>query len=81
MCLAVQNNGTTAGTDVVQATCNGATGQRWLLRLISGDIFELLPQTGTNLCLDISGRSTSNGGDAIQWTCNAQTNQRFRIGP
>jgi hypothetical protein len=79
--MAVQNNDPAAGADVVQSTCDGAAGQRWLLRLISGDIFELLPQTGSNLCLDVSGRSTANGADVIQWTCNSQPNQRFRIAP
>ena len=81
MCLAVQNDATTAGADVVQLTCSGSAGQRWLVRSAGTGVFQMLPQTGTNLCLDVSGASTAAGGDLIQWTCHSGANQRFRIEP
>lgn len=83
LCLTVSGNSATNGADVVQATCNSGSGQRWLVRPVSGmsGVFELLAQTGTSRCLDVTAASTAAGADIVQWGCNGGANQRFRLTP
>jgi glucose/arabinose dehydrogenase len=83
LCLGVQNNSSTSGADVLQLTCNAGTGQRWLVRAVTGQagVFELLAQTASNRCLSVSGGGTGAGADIIQSSCNSAAYQRFRITP
>ena len=83
LCLGVVGNSATNGTDVVQLTCNASSGQRWLVRPVSGQsgVFELLAQTGSERCLDVFGGNTAAGTDIVQWACLGGANQRFRIMP
>jgi glucose/arabinose dehydrogenase len=83
LCMGVVSNSASNGADVVQLTCNSGSGQRWLVRPVSGQsgVYELLAQTGTERCLHVSGGSTSAGADIVQSACNGGANQRFRITP
>jgi hypothetical protein len=81
--MAVVGNSSANGADVVQLTCNASSGQRWLVRPVTGQagVFELLAQTGTNRCLSVSGSSTAAGADIVQDACSGAASQRFRITP
>lgn len=83
LCMGVLGNSSASGADVVQLTCNAGSGQRWLVRPVSGQpgVFELLAQTGSERCLHVSGGSTAAGADIVQSTCNGGANQRFRVTP
>jgi len=83
LCMSVAGNSTADGADVVQLTCTATTGQRWLVRAVSGQsgVYELLAQTGSSRCLDVSGVGVPEGTDVIQWACNGGANQRFFITP
>jgi cytochrome c len=83
LCMGVQGNSSSNGADVVQLTCNAGSGQRWLVRPVSGQagVFELLAQTGSERCLHVSGASTTAGADIVQSACIGAAHQRFRVTP
>jgi hypothetical protein len=75
LCLGASGNGTSAGTAVLTASCNGTTGQQWNLNS-NGTVTGV--QSG--LCLDVTGASTANGALVELWTCNGRTNQQWTLG-
>jgi hypothetical protein len=72
-CLATRDNGTTDGTPVVIATCDGSTAQRWTVA--AGNTLRI-----NGKCLDVTGRGTADGALVELWTCNGGTNQQWTVG-
>jgi hypothetical protein len=75
-CLDVNNNSTTAGTQVQIWDCNSGANQTWT-RTPAG---ELTVYSGDTMrCLDANGQGTTPGTKVIIWTCNGQTNQQWTV--
>jgi hypothetical protein len=75
-CLDVNNNTTTAGTQLQIWDCNGGANQTWT-RTGAG---ELTVYDGGNLrCADANGQGTTPGTKVIIWNCNGQTNQQWTV--
>jgi hypothetical protein len=72
LCLSV-----TAGGDVVQDVCGGAT-TAWTIREV-GIGHYALEHTGTGACLDVAGGSTAVGANVARWTCNDLAPQIWRF--
>ena len=84
--LAVQDAGTTAGTNIQVSTGDGADAQKWTLTpatkvdRFDGKVFYLSPKhAGTNKVLDLVGNGNSNG-TKVQLYNKAETEiQRWRF--
>ncbi|MFD8085967.1 RICIN domain-containing protein [Kitasatospora sp. NPDC059722] len=70
-CLQIADSRTDNGAPVVQATCNGAPGQRWNI----SDGFAVNVNSGK--CLEVPGWSKTQGTAIGQWDCNGGDNQRW----
>ncbi len=81
-CLDDPNSSTTAGTQLIQWSCNGGTNQNWTFTPVSGTSASYTIANGASgQCVDVNGRSTADNALVIQWTCNGQTNQQFTLVP
>ncbi|EWM10406.1 ricin-type beta-trefoil lectin domain protein [Kutzneria sp. 744] len=75
-CLDVNNNSTTAGTQLQIWDCNSGTNQTWThtaagaLTVYSGDSMR---------CIDANGQGTTPGTKVIIWNCNGQVNQQWTV--
>ena len=78
LCVDDPNSSTTAGVQLIQYTCHGASNQNWTFTPVSGSSAYTITSFA-GLCVDISGRSTASGAQVIQYTCNGQTNQEFNL--
>ena len=78
-CLDDPNSSTSAGTQLVQFSCNGGTNQSWTFTPISSTSNSYTIKSAAGLCVDVSGRSTADNAQVIQWSCNSQTNQEFTL--
>ncbi|NUP48249.1 MAG: hypothetical protein HOW97_13195 [Catenulispora sp.] len=79
-CADDPNSSTTAGTQLIQYSCNGGTNQNWTFTPVSGTTATYTVTNGASgLCVDVSGRSTADNAQIIQWSCNGQTNQEFTL--
>jgi hypothetical protein len=78
LCMDDPNSSTTAGVQLIQYTCHGASNQNWTFTPVSGSSAYTITSFA-GLCVDISGRSTANGAQVIQYTCNGQTNQQYNL--
>ncbi|HTI27960.1 MAG TPA: arabinofuranosidase catalytic domain-containing protein [Kutzneria sp.] len=75
-CLDVNNNSTTAGTQVQIWDCNSGANQTWT-RSPAG---ELTVYSGDSMrCLDANAQGTTPGTKVIIWNCNGQTNQQWTV--
>lgn len=75
-CLSVSRSGN--DSVIVQARCDNAADQQWMLRP-NGNGYALVVQS-TGGCLDIEGASTLAGAAASQWgNCHNGANQRFLL--
>jgi len=81
LCADDPNSSTTAGTQLIQFTCNAGSNQNWTFTPVSGTTSTYTITSFAGLCTDISGRSTADNAQVIQWTCNGQTNQQFNLVP
>jgi outer membrane protein assembly factor BamB len=78
-CLVPAGLSTTAGTDIVQEPCTGASSQNWSV-VPFGSGYHVVSQL-SNQCLNIAGASTSRGAHLIQWNCQtaAHTNDQWKV--
>ena len=76
--LTAENNGSSAGTNVVLAVDNGWNGQRWFIHDYQDGTFLLMPKSNTDVALDVAGGASSAAGTNIQlWNRNGGAGQRF----
>jgi GH43 family beta-xylosidase len=80
-CLDDPNSSTTAGTQLIQYPCNGASNQSWTFTPVAGTSATYTVRSVASLCIDVSGRSTADNAKVIQYTCNNQTNQQYTLTP
>ncbi|NUR27542.1 MAG: family 43 glycosylhydrolase [Catenulispora sp.] len=71
---------TTAGTQLIQYSCNTGTNQNWTFAPVSGtSATYTITNAASGMCIDVSGRSTADNAQVIQWSCNGQSNQQFTV--
>jgi hypothetical protein len=80
-CMDDPYSSTTAGTQLIDYSCNGGSNQGWTFTPVSGTTASYTITSFASLCVDISGRSTADNAKVIQYTCNSQTNQQFTLVP
>jgi hypothetical protein len=73
-CLDVAGAGTGEGARVQQYSCNGGANQRWQLRAVEGDRWEIVG-TASNRCLQTSG--DGEGAGATLGSCAGTPRQRW----
>jgi hypothetical protein len=73
-CLDVDGQNTGDGARVQQHTCNGGGNQRWQLRAVEGDRWEIVG-TASNRCLQTGGDGA--GAGATLGTCAGMPRQRW----
>jgi poly(beta-D-mannuronate) lyase len=76
-CVDVDGQSTLSGANVLQWGCDGRASQKWVLRDLGSDSYEVKSFAG--LCLDVSGASLLDGGNVIQWTCKQSNNQKWQL--
>lgn len=81
LCMDDPNSSTSAGTQLIQWSCNTGNNQNWSFTPVSGTTASYTITSVANLCVDVSGRSTADNAQVIQYTCNGQTNQEFTLQP
>jgi len=75
-CLDVNNNSTTAGTQVQIWDCNSGANQTWT-RTAAG---ALSVYSGSDMrCADANAQGTTPGTKVIIWNCNGQANQQWTV--
>lgn len=80
--LQVENDSSSAGANVIQATGTGSTGQRWILEQNSSTgYYRLHPATDMTggISLDVANGSSANGTNIQIYTNNGQSAQNFAI--
>lgn len=77
-CMTIAGAGLANGAQVQQASCSGASNQRFALTDVGGGRFTLVAQNSSR-CVDVAGASTANGANVAQWGCSSATNQRFTL--
>jgi non-reducing end alpha-L-arabinofuranosidase len=78
LCLDDYNFATTAGSPVVQWTCNGLTVQQWNI-VPTADGYVTIVNVNSGLCLDDTDWKTAAGSAIQQWTCNGLPVQQWRL--
>lgn len=77
--LDVYNNGTENNTQVQQSHYNGDENQRFKLKRIISDVYEIVPLHANNMRLDVYNGNTTNETPVNIYTSNSGDAQRFRI--
>jgi hypothetical protein len=80
-CIGPNNNGTTAGTQMVVQDCNGSFNQAWMTseQGAGSGKFAYINAAAPGMCLDVSGNSSANGARLQLWNCNGGSNQIFQV--
>ncbi|MFD8972639.1 M4 family metallopeptidase [Streptomyces sp. NPDC059593] len=74
------NSSTTAGTQLITYSPNGAANQKWVFTQQADGSYQIV-NGYSNLCMDVSGGSVTVGAGVIQWTCTGASNQRWTVTP
>jgi len=74
--LTVSDNGTAEGTQIIQSTYQGATGQLWNVTSLGNGQYKIIG-AGSGESLDINRISTADGAKLQIWPYNGGDNQRF----
>ncbi|HLL65752.1 MAG TPA: RICIN domain-containing protein [Micromonosporaceae bacterium] len=80
-CLTPLGGQTTAGTPIVQTTCNGTAAQRWTFTVLSGVTYHIKTSAGT--CIGAKDNATGNASLVLAACSTTQPSQRWttvRIG-
>ncbi len=77
--LDVYDNGTANNTKVQQCYYNGGENQRFQLKRINSDVYEIVPLHAKNMRLDVYNGNTANETPINIYTSNSGNGQRFRI--
>lgn len=77
--LDVYGKGTTDFTEVKQDYYNGGDNQRFQIKLISTDVYEIVPLHATGMRLDVYNASPDNNTPVYIYTSNSTVAQRFKI--
>lgn len=73
-------NGTTNGTPVIFATCNGSNAQRWIVAPNAGSPFTFdIINVLSGKAMDVVGNGTANGTPIQQYDHSNFANQRFTL--
>ncbi|MBY8877199.1 RICIN domain-containing protein [Actinacidiphila acidipaludis] len=80
LALDTQNQGTSQGTPVDQATAGGSTTQTWTLVSAGSGLYKIRNQA-SGLLLGITNMSTADGGTALIWTDNGTADHLWRVVP
>lgn len=79
--LTVENDSTSNGANVIQATGTGSLGQRWIPELCSDGTYRLHPATDLTggISLDVANGSTDGGTNIQIWENNGCSAQQFGL--
>lgn len=75
--LVAYKDDTANGTNVIQWSDNGMSGQHWKIT-DTGNGYAIV-NVNANKALDVKEKSMDNGGDVIIWNDNGQSNQRWYL--
>jgi hypothetical protein len=75
-CLDVAGESTTPGTNTIQNTCNGSSGQQWTATAIGDGSYELTVKLD-GYSLDVTGKSTVSGTAVIEWPYDGGSNEHW----
>jgi outer membrane protein assembly factor BamB len=78
LCVDVEGASVSDAALVQQYTCNGSAAQRWNVRNIADNVYELVSEA-SGKCLDVQGGSDANGAGIQQYTCNGTSAQRWVV--
>jgi len=78
LCVDVEGGSDKDAALVQQYTCNGSPAQRWALRNVTDNVYELV-SSASGKCLDVQGGSPDNGAALQQYTCNGTAAQRWVV--
>lgn len=77
-CVDVEGGSDKDGALVQQYTCNGSPAQRWQVRNVTDNVYELVSEA-SGKCLDVGGGSSENGAVIQQYTCNGTAAQHWVV--
>jgi outer membrane protein assembly factor BamB len=78
LCVDVEGGSANDAALVQQYTCNGSAAQRWHVRNVADNVYELV-SSASGKCLDVQGGSPANGAGIQQYTCNGTAAQRWVV--
>jgi hypothetical protein len=71
---------TTNGTQLIQWSYNGFSGQKWDITYLGNGQYKVA-NVASGRVMDVSGRSTANGANLILWDSTGGDNQKWTITP
>lgn len=77
-CLNVDGSFTTAGTNVIQYTCQGRPNQQWMAGASGANYVTFQPQNATSRTLEVAG-AASGAGAKIQTPVSGNKDQQFQV--
>ncbi|MER0445315.1 RICIN domain-containing protein [Streptomyces sp. Edi4] len=78
LCLETVGSRTDNGAPAQQWDCGDRLGDRWNLRPVGGNLYEIR-NANSNLCLEIADSRTDNGAPAQQWDCVGLKTQQWYV--
>lgn len=78
LCVDVEGGSSEDAALVQQYACNGSAAQRWDLRNVADNVYELVSKA-SGKCLDVQGGSNANGAGIQQYTCNGTAAQHWVV--
>ncbi|HLH58772.1 MAG TPA: RICIN domain-containing protein, partial [Streptosporangiaceae bacterium] len=76
-CLSVDDDSTSAGTDLVQYPCFGGADQLWYMGGVSLNTTYVITSASSGLVADVQSAYPWPGGTMDQWYYNGGWNQQF----
>jgi hypothetical protein len=76
-CADVLGGSTADGANVLQSDCDARASERWQLRDLGAETYEV--RSAADKCLDVTGGSLSDGANVLQWTCKGGANQKWKL--
>ena len=77
-CLDIVNGSRANGARIQQWTCSGAPQQKWYLRGVGGEYYNIVSAHDA-ACLDLRDNLNANGAVVQQWTCSGAYNQVWQV--
>lgn len=78
LCVDVEGGSANDAALVQEYTCNGSAAQRWNVRNVADNVYELV-SAASGKCLDVQGGSGADGALVQQYTCNGTAAQRWAV--
>ncbi|HYQ02459.1 MAG TPA: RICIN domain-containing protein [Polyangiaceae bacterium] len=78
LCVDVEGASPADAALVQQYTCNGSAAQRWSVRNVADNVYELV-SAASGKCLDVGGGSAADGAVIQQYTCNGSAAQHWVV--